>query len=74
LERGVKMPTQKAYHLVVVSMGKEAKPQSGVLSAEQVTVHLNKLAADGWRVLSTTPMGFNADAVQLYFLLEKDLA
>jgi hypothetical protein len=64
----------KAYHIVVVSVGLEAKPQSGVMSAVQVTEHLNKLAASGWKVINAVPMGFDAEAVRLFILMEKDIA
>jgi hypothetical protein len=63
----------KAYHIVVVSVAKDAKPQAGVMSAVQVTEHLNTLAAQGWKVISSAPMGFDAEAVRLYFLMEKDV-
>jgi hypothetical protein len=63
----------KVYHIVVVSVSSVGKSGAGIMSADEVTAHLNSLASQGWIVKFSNTLGFDENAVRIYFLMEKDV-
>lgn len=61
----------KEYKVMVVPMS--AGAGQGNVAAAQVTTLLNSLAAEGWEVKFCHAIGYTADAVPLFILLERSV-